>query len=87
MTDAANLNRNAGITTYAIGVGSLINNVVLNLIASQADKVSLVADFSQLDTITSKLVQSVCVGELRSPCNPACNSGTGTENRTNSVPF
>ena len=62
----ANEVRNNNIKTYAIGIGSRVMKAELDNIATTSDYAIQVADFSNLQTLTAKLRNDLCSGEVES---------------------
>lgn len=62
----ANEVRNNNIKTYAIGIGSRVVKAELDSIATTRDYAIQVADFSNLQTLTTKLRNDLCSGEIES---------------------
>ncbi|CAL1545324.1 unnamed protein product [Lymnaea stagnalis] len=53
----------SGVTVLVVGIGSGVNDLELNTIASSPSLVFTVTDFNVLDAIRSRLVQSACQGQ------------------------
>lgn len=75
LTNSANNVHNAGITTFAIGVGTSVSQKELNLIATTlptGKAVINVNDFSSLDQIINSLVTVTCTDISPQPCGLTC---------------
>lgn len=61
-TEAANLAHQAGIITFAIGIGSSVSQQELQDIATSPQHVFLVPDFNALSKLQSELTTKICEG-------------------------
>ena len=64
-SEAAKL-RDAGVTVFSIGVGSIVNEQELKAMATDPDDthVFTVSNFTSLDNITGTLAQKTCQGKM-----------------------
>ena len=64
LSDASRGIKNKGVTVYAVGVGSGVDQAELEEIASRPEYVFISSSFKELQSISSGVTRRLCEGEL-----------------------